>query len=180
MNIHIQKTVWKREQNHHPWSQPAAPALCNKRAFYKWEHVAILVFKLYWVTSVWRSPTSLCSASEMFLHLTWTWILHRNVDNLVQTQICAPLLTFQNFPSNAASPFRKCSPVGPRVHQTARERGVSSPTWRESQRGGVQLRGPGTPTPLLQVTMTMLLLMMMGKVALVSHLWRIWLSNKHQ
>lgn len=70
----------------------------------------------------------------------------------MQTQICAALLTFQNFPSNAASPSRKCSPVGARVHQTARQRGVPSPPWRESQRGGVQLRGPGTPAPLLQVT----------------------------
>lgn len=68
-----------------------------------------------------------------------------------QSQIWAALVTFQNFTINAASLFRKCSPAGARVHQTARKRGVSSPTWRESQRGGVQLWGPGAPTPLLQV-----------------------------
>lgn len=50
------------------------------------------------------------------------------------------------------SPRRKWSPAEAHIHQTARQCGVPTSSWRESKRGGVQLRGPGTPTTLLQVT----------------------------
>lgn len=53
-----------------------------------------------------------------------------------------------------ASLCRKWSPAEAHVHQAARQCGVPTSSRRESKRGGVQLRGPGTPITLLQVTHT--------------------------
>lgn len=125
--------------------------------------------QLVWV--MWASLMDMCQtlifmASKLSFHLfsfTLGFLFHTllpgSLENLLNSGVKRKsgnwfpgLPQHQSWCHFVACPCRKWSPAEAHVHQTARQCGVPTSSWRESKRGGVQLRGPRTPDALLQVT----------------------------